>query len=55
MFMMKDAATTAEITERGVALVGLVVTLQFLAVMCLWSFITFLMRLFPSRPVGENY
>lgn len=55
MFMMKDASTTVEITERGVALVGLVVTLQFLAVLCLWSLITFLMRLFPSRPVSENY
>ncbi|KAJ4885456.1 hypothetical protein Rs2_35549 [Raphanus sativus] len=55
MFMMKDASTTVEITERGVALVGLVVTLQFLAVLCLWSLITFLMRLFPSRPVAENY
>ncbi|VVB00906.1 unnamed protein product [Arabis nemorensis] len=55
MFMMKDASTTVEITERGVALVGLVVTLQFLAVLCLWSFITFIMRLFPSRPVAENY
>ncbi|CAN8288520.1 unnamed protein product [Cochlearia groenlandica] len=55
MFMMKDAATTVEISERGVALIGLVVALQFLAVLCLWSFITFLLRLFPSRPVSENY
>uniref|UniRef100_A0A1J3GW52 Uncharacterized protein n=1 Tax=Noccaea caerulescens TaxID=107243 RepID=A0A1J3GW52_NOCCA len=55
MFMMKDASTTVEISERGVALVGLVVTLQFLAVLCLWSLITFLLRLFPSRPVAENY
>ncbi|CAA7048168.1 unnamed protein product [Microthlaspi erraticum] len=55
MFMMKDASTTVEISERGVALVGLVVTLQFLAVLCLWSLITFLLRLFPSRRVAENY
>ncbi|KAI3965695.1 hypothetical protein MKX01_010652 [Papaver californicum] len=28
---------------------------QFIGVLCLWSLITFLLRLFPSRPVAEKY
>ncbi|KAK6256676.1 hypothetical protein QUC31_000135 [Theobroma cacao] len=55
MFLMKDSPRTPEMMERGSALVGMVVTFQVLAVVCLWSFMTFLLRLFPSRPVAENY
>ncbi|GLT58093.1 hypothetical protein SLA2020_310150 [Shorea laevis] len=55
MFLMKDTAVSREIIERGSALVGMVVTFQVLGVFCLWSLVTFLMRLFPSRPVAENY
>ncbi|XVF73667.1 hypothetical protein PTKIN_Ptkin13bG0001200 [Pterospermum kingtungense] len=55
MFLMKDSARTPEMIERGGALIGMVVTFQFLAVLCLWSLMTFLLRLFPSRSVAENY
>ncbi|XP_010525631.1 PREDICTED: uncharacterized protein LOC104803397 [Tarenaya hassleriana] len=55
MFLLKDAPSSPVVAERGVALVGMVVSFQFLAIVCLWSLITFLLRLFPSRPVAENY
>ncbi|XVE94786.1 hypothetical protein REPUB_Repub02eG0039300 [Reevesia pubescens] len=55
MFLMKDSPKTPEMFERGGALVGMVLTFQVLAVLCLWSLMTFLLRLFPSRPVAENY
>ncbi|XP_047307916.1 uncharacterized protein LOC124911470 [Impatiens glandulifera] len=55
MFMMKDTKVTPEVLERNGALISLVVTFQILGIFCLWSFLTFLMRLFPSRPVAENY
>lgn len=42
-----------EVLDRNGALVGLVVTFQVVGIFCLWSLITFLMRLFPSRPVAE--
>lgn len=52
---MKDAPVTPEIAERTGALVSMVVSFQVLGLVCLWSLMTFLMRLFPSRPVAENY
>ncbi|XVE55978.1 hypothetical protein DITRI_Ditri03aG0200700 [Diplodiscus trichospermus] len=55
MFLMKDSPRTPEMFERGSALIGMIVTFQVLAVVCLWSLMTFLLRLFPSRPVAENY
>ncbi|XP_020591791.1 uncharacterized protein LOC110032484 [Phalaenopsis equestris] len=55
MFSMKGAKMTPKVIERGNALVSLVVLFQVLAVVCLWSLTTFLLRLFPSRPVAENY
>ncbi|XP_021896443.1 uncharacterized protein LOC110813557 isoform X2 [Carica papaya] len=55
MFLMKDSLISPEVAERGSALVAMVVTFQVLSVVCLWSLMTFLMRLFPSRPVAENY
>ncbi|KAE8659065.1 hypothetical protein F3Y22_tig00116964pilonHSYRG00005 [Hibiscus syriacus] len=55
MSSMKDSLRTPEMFKRGGATVGMVVTFQVLAVVCLWSLMTFLQRLFPSRPVAENY
>ncbi|XP_034674729.1 uncharacterized protein LOC117905945 isoform X2 [Vitis riparia] len=52
---MKEAPVTPDIVERSGALVAMVVTFQVLGLVCLWSLMTFLMRLFPSRPVAENY
>ncbi|XP_039032905.1 uncharacterized protein LOC120168156 [Hibiscus syriacus] len=55
MSSMKDSLKTPEMLKRSGATVGMVVTFQVLAVICLWSLMTFLQRLFPSRPVAENY
>ncbi|PKU69730.1 hypothetical protein MA16_Dca022685 [Dendrobium catenatum] len=55
MFSMKGAQMTPKVIERGNALFSLVVLFQILAVVSLWSLATFLLRLFPSRPVAENY
>ncbi|KAK8646547.1 hypothetical protein V6N13_120331 [Hibiscus sabdariffa] len=55
MSSMKDSLRTPEMIKRGGATVGMVATFQVLAVVCLWSLMTFLQRLFPSRPVAENY
>ncbi|XP_057975506.1 uncharacterized protein LOC131162909 [Malania oleifera] len=55
LFAMKGAPITPELLDRNGALVAMVVTFQALGVICLWSLMTFLMRLFPSRPVAEKY
>ncbi|OWM74481.1 hypothetical protein CDL15_Pgr003984 [Punica granatum] len=55
MFAMKDLPTTPEMLDRSGALVAMIVSFQALGLLCLWSLITFLLRLFPSRPVAENY
>lgn len=55
MFTMKDLPATAELLERSGALFAMIVTFQVLGVFCLWSLMTFLLRLFPSRPVAEKY
>ncbi|KAL4282508.1 hypothetical protein GQ457_16G014020 [Hibiscus cannabinus] len=55
LLLMKDSPRTPEMFERGGALIGMIGTFQALAVVCLWSLMTFLLRLFPSRPVSENY
>ncbi|KAJ0025838.1 hypothetical protein Pint_08888 [Pistacia integerrima] len=55
IFLMKDAPSSPELLERSGAMFGMVVTFQALGVLCLWSLLTFLLRLFPSRPVAENY
>ncbi|KAL3514579.1 hypothetical protein ACH5RR_027296 [Cinchona calisaya] len=55
MFAMKDVPVTQKLLERNGALVSLIVTFQLLGVFSLWSLLTFLLRLFPSRPVAENY
>ncbi|KAJ0980328.1 hypothetical protein J5N97_008583 [Dioscorea zingiberensis] len=55
LFSMRNAAVTPTMVERSSALLSMVVVLQVLGVVCLWSLTTFLLRLFPSRPVAENY
>lgn len=55
LFSMKDAAVSPKVLERSGALLSMVVTFQALGVLCLWSLLTFLMRLFPSRPVADRY
>ncbi|KAG1347961.1 hypothetical protein COCNU_06G017900 [Cocos nucifera] len=55
MFSMRGSSVTPALMERGGTLVSMLVVLQVLGVVCLWSLTTFLLRLFPSRPVAENY
>lgn len=55
MFAMSGAPVTPELFDRNGALIALIVTFQVLGITCLWSLLTFLQRLFPSRPVSENY
>lgn len=55
MSSMRGAPITPELMEKSTALYGMVVTFQVLGIVCLWSLLTFLIRLFPSRPVRENY
>lgn len=55
MFAMKGLPVTPQVLERSGALVSIMVTFQVLGMVCLWSLLTFLQRLFPSRPVAENY
>ncbi|KAK9129986.1 hypothetical protein Sjap_010473 [Stephania japonica] len=55
MFSMNGIAVSTKLLERRGALVAMMVCVQVLGVVCLWSLMTFLLRLFPSRPVAENY
>ncbi|KAM7514166.1 hypothetical protein LguiA_003749 [Lonicera macranthoides] len=55
MSSMRGAPITPELMEKSGALYGMVVTFQVVGLVCLWSLLTFLIRLFPSRPVSENY
>jgi hypothetical protein len=55
MFSLKGLPTSPELLERSGALFAMIVTFQVLGVVCLWSLMTFRLRLFPSRPVAENY
>ncbi|KAL9348732.1 hypothetical protein Peur_060098 [Populus x canadensis] len=55
MFTLRGAPESALLLERSNALVSMIVTFQVLGLVCLWSLTTFLLRLFPSRPVAENY
>lgn len=55
MFSMKGLPTSPLLLERSGALFAMIVTFQVLGVVCLWSLMTFLLRLFPSRPVAEKY
>eukprot|EP00268_Persea_americana_P044983 TRINITY_DN4563_c0_g1_i2.p1 TRINITY_DN4563_c0_g1~~TRINITY_DN4563_c0_g1_i2.p1 ORF type:complete len:379 (-),score=69.66 TRINITY_DN4563_c0_g1_i2:338-1474(-) len=55
MLEMKGAPVTPDLLERSGALFSMLVVFQVLGVVCLWSLTTFLLRLFPSRPVAERY
>ncbi|CAK8568967.1 unnamed protein product [Lathyrus sativus] len=55
MYSMKDLPASPEVLERSGTLFGMMVIFQLLGIVCLWSLMTFLLRLFPSRPVAENY
>lgn len=55
MFALRSVPPTPELYDRSGALVAMIVSFQALGLICLWSLVTFLLRLFPSRPVSENY
>ncbi|RDX80889.1 hypothetical protein CR513_38491, partial [Mucuna pruriens] len=55
IFSMKGNPATPELIERSGALFAMLVTFQVLGVVCLWSLMAFLLRLFPSRPVADHY
>ncbi|KAI3522042.1 hypothetical protein L1887_11520 [Cichorium endivia] len=55
MFTMRGLPKSPELMEKGGALAAMIVVFEALAVVCIWSFLTFIQRLFPSRPVAENY
>ncbi|XP_042018245.1 uncharacterized protein LOC121765990 [Salvia splendens] len=55
VYGMREASATPAVMERTGALISMIVTFRVLGVVSLWSFLTFLLRLFPSRPVAENY
>ncbi|MED6122669.1 hypothetical protein PIB30_041926 [Stylosanthes scabra] len=55
LYAMRDIPSTPAVTERSGALFAIIVTFQLLGMVCLWSLMTFLVRLFPSRPVADNY
>ncbi|CAA2983984.1 Hypothetical predicted protein [Olea europaea subsp. europaea] len=54
MFAMRGASVSPAVLDRTGALISMIVTFRVLDLVCLWSLLTFL-RLFPSRPVAENY
>ncbi|GFQ04209.1 hypothetical protein PHJA_002564800 [Phtheirospermum japonicum] len=55
IYGMREASVTPAVLDRTGALISMIVTFRILGVVCLWSLLTFLLRLFPSRPVAENY
>ncbi|KAL2459163.1 hypothetical protein Fot_55181 [Forsythia ovata] len=55
IFAMRGASVSPAVLDRTGALVSMMVTFRVLGLVCLWSLLTFLLRLFPSRPVAENY
>ncbi|KAL6511684.1 hypothetical protein OROGR_021312 [Orobanche gracilis] len=55
LYGMRDASVSPAVIERGKALVFMTLVFRVLGVVCLWCLLTFLLRLFPSRPVAENY
>lgn len=55
MYAMNGLPTSPELLEKSGALFAMEVTVGTLCVVCLWSLVTFLLRLFPSRPVAEKY
>ncbi|KAK1422232.1 hypothetical protein QVD17_25199 [Tagetes erecta] len=55
MFQMRGLPKSPELMEKSGALAAMIITFEVLALICIWSFLTFIQRLFPSRPVAENY
>ncbi|KAG5033910.1 hypothetical protein AAZX31_04G034400 [Glycine max] len=55
LFSMKGLPAGPELVERSGALFAMLITFQVLGIVCLWSLMTFLLRLFPSRPVADHY
>ncbi|XP_058081072.1 uncharacterized protein LOC131229204 [Magnolia sinica] len=55
MLSLKGRAVTPALLEMSSAYVSMVAVFQVLGIVCLWSLTTFLLRLFPSRPVAEKY
>lgn len=55
MFVVQGAPNTPQVVARSSALVAMLATFQAVGVVCLWSLLTFLLRLFPSRPVSQKY
>lgn len=55
MFAVKQLPEPAELLQRNSIFIAMILTFQVLGVACLWSLMTFLLRLFPCRPVSENY
>ncbi|PIN15833.1 hypothetical protein CDL12_11516 [Handroanthus impetiginosus] len=55
IYEMREATVTPALLDRTGALISMIVTFRMLGLVCLWSLLTFLLRLFPSRPVAENY
>ncbi|XP_078436754.1 tRNA-processing ribonuclease BN isoform X2 [Wolffia australiana] len=55
MFAIRGTISSGEFLEQRGAFMAIFVSFQVLGVVCLWSLTTFLLRLFPSRPVAENY
>lgn len=51
MFAMKGIPVSPQVLEKSGALVAMLVTFQVLGMVCLWSLLTFLQRLFPSRQI----
>ncbi|CAH9054343.1 unnamed protein product [Cuscuta europaea] len=55
MFATRKLPMTPDTLQRNGAFVSLIVTFQALGLACLWSLLSFLVTLFPSSPVDENY
>ncbi|KAG7943822.1 hypothetical protein I3843_15G064500 [Carya illinoinensis] len=55
LLTLKGRPSSPELLERSGALFSMISTFQVLGIVCLWSLLTFLLRLFPSRPVAEKY
>ncbi|KAG2400601.1 uncharacterized protein HKW66_Vig0095450 [Vigna angularis] len=55
LLSLKELPASPELIERTGGLFALMISFQLLGLVCLWSLMTFLLRLFPSRPVADHY
>lgn len=55
LLSLKELPPSPELIERTGGLFALMISFQLLGLVCLWSLMTFLLRLFPSRPVADHY